>query len=465
LEQIFNFTIYTLRTLILLGDIFDPQRTKSSNSEVLAQILNISRSFEDIIVSIKPLTGRYALLYKDNSQLTIIHDAYGVREIYFCTQHNRVVCGSQPNLLDSFANPKLGIAQDPEIIQFYTNEMKNVRMGRLWVGDESYFQYVKHLMPNHYLDINSTRVHRYWPSKELVTLDLESAIQLSCNYLQGFMKAVTNRYKVMMAVTAGFDSRSLLAASREVKDLIYYFVNKEHHLTDKSADIWVPREMLKKLNVPFHIHDVNGPIDEDFKKIYLNNCFWARDRALPTIHNVYFKFHQDKVNLLGLGEIGRVYYGESPSIVDGYYLARSLKYKHSYYATKQCSRWLQETIKIASTFNIDIMKLFLWEGLIANWSAIGNAESDIAIEEFDPYSSHYIIEILLSFNRDQGDLFKGMYKRMWPELLEFPLNPPDSITDGVKQMLRDLQIYMPLQRCLYKLDQWRYRKMLLPSGK
>ena len=65
--------------------------------------------------------------------------------------------------------------------------------------------------------------------------------------------------------------------------------------------------------------------------------------------------------------------------LSGYYLARNLKYKHSRYATEQCEKWLRETKGVAEKV-LDIMKLFLWELLLANWGVVGNSESDIAIK-------------------------------------------------------------------------------------
>ena len=445
--------------VLLLGYIFDPFHPEKTNADILSDIFSKVHGYEEFIAAIKPYTGRYAIIYRDQSCFVILHDPYGVREIYYCTRPNKVICGSQPNLINRFSEPKLEISRDRNLLHFYNHDMKPIRLGRLWVGDETIYQDVKHLRPNHCLDILSLSAKRYWPNSRIDTKDLNTSVQLSCRYLEGAIKAATARYPVMMAVTSGFDSRSLLAASRDVRSQVYYFINKEPALDDESPDIRVPRDMFKKLQIPFHIHDVSGPVDEWFREIFLDNTFWARDHILPTIYNVYFKTHQEKVNLLGLGELGRVYYGKAPRDLDGYHLARSLKYKSSYYATAQCENWLREARGIAKTYDIDIMKLFLWEELIGNWGVIGNSESDIAIEEFDPYSSHYIGEILIAFDRAQGDLFLGMFNNMWPELLEFPFNPPATRAARTKDWLQRLGLSHPLRRQLYRFDRWRYRKL------
>jgi hypothetical protein len=447
--------------VVLLGYIFDPAQPTSSNEDILSELISQIRRFEDLIFALKPFAGRYALIYRDNNRLDILHDPLALREIYYCTRSNKVICGSQPNLLDAFSEPKLGITQSQDIIYFYKNDMRQVRSGRLWVGDETYYHNVKKLMPNCYLDIGSLRTKRYWPNRKLEIMDVETAVRLSCNYLKGVLKAVTSRYETMMAVTSGTDSRSLLAASKEVSDRIYYFINKEPPLNDKSADILIPKRIFNKLNIPFHVHDVNGPVDKEFREIFLNNVFLSTDLILPTIYNVYYKNHTDKINLLGVGEIGRDYYGEAPNDLDGYYLARCLKYRSSKYAIEQCEKWLRKVKDTAEEYNVDIMRLFLWEGLLANWGVVGNSESDIAIEEFDPYNSHYIYEILLSVDKryKKTGIFEAMLKEMWPEVLDFPFNPPDTKSDLIKNWLRRIGIFQHLKMQRYKFDRWRFRRI------
>lgn len=455
--------------LILLGYLFDPAHPTMTNEDIISGVISKVNRFEDLVAAVKPYTGRYALIYRDKTSFTILHDPLGLREIYYCTQPNRVICGSQPNLIDAFSDPKLGVTQDQSILHFYEKDLKLVRSGRLWVGDDTYYHNVKHLMPNHYLDIESLVAKRYWPNRRLERMDLDTAVKQSCDFLKGTLKAVMCRYDVMMAVTSGCDSRSLLAASREVRDRIYYFVNKESMHNDKSSDLLIPRKMFRKLNIPFNVHDVNdGPVDPEFRKVFLNNTFMSTDLILPTIYNVYFKNHTNKVNLLGVGEIGRDYYGKAPRNLTGYYLARSLKYRRSRYATAQCDAWLREARGLAEAYNIDIMRLLLWEGLLGNWGVVGNSESDIAIEEFDPYDSHYIYEIMWSIDRKHTigsppDYFKAMFDQMWPQLLQFPFNPSDTFAGRIKSRLRKMGLFQPLKRARYRFDHWRFRRLVNAS--
>jgi hypothetical protein len=245
----------------------------------------------------------------------------------------------------------------------------------------------------------------------------------------------------MLAVTSGTDSRTLLAASKEVRDKVYYFINKERDLKDSSPDIAIPRQMFERIQVPFHIHDVPEDMDPEFRRIFIENTFLSSDRILPTIYNVYFKEHSDKINVLGVGEIGRALWGREPKRLTPYFLAYSLRFKNSRYATEQCQRWLREVLPHAREYGIDIMTLLLWEQLLGNWGAVGNSESDIAIEEFDPYDSHFMYETLLgvdesSIKGDRRVIFTEMLCQMWPELNQFPINPPSGMRKQVVSGLK-----------------------------
>jgi hypothetical protein len=448
--------------IALLGYLFDPEHPTKGNAEILNDILAKATHFSDWIVALKRYPGRYALVFRDASTFAVMNDPLGLREVYYCTAPNRIVCGSQPNLLDTFSQPHLGVTDDPRIAHFHAHELPVVRSGRLWVGDETYFRHVRHLMPNHYLDLRSLGVERYWPNRRLEHLDLDAAVAKSCEYLEGTLKAVASRYDVMMAVTSGIDSRSLLAASRRLADRIYYFINKEGQLTDHSPDVRIPREMFKELKIPFHVHVPEGPVDEEFRKVFLSNTFMSTDLVLPTIYNVYFKRHEKKVNLLGVGEIGRNYYGRTPAKLTGYFLARSLKYRSSEYATDWCEKWLRQTTPVANAYNVDLMQLFLWEGLLANWGVVGNSESDIAIEEFNPYDSHYIYEIMLSIDRRHTEgavpeFFRAMFQRMWPELLKFPFNAPETKLEWLKDRLKAVGVFQPIKRAWYAIEERRFQ--------
>ena len=445
------------RAVVLIGYLFDAAEPEKGNAEILADILARGQTLEEFICRIKPYAGRYVFLYRDDHRCIAVQDALALREVYYATCPNLVVCGSQPNLLAKFSNPQIGLTPDPEIQRFFKSRYRD----RKWIGSDTYFENVKHILPNHLLDLETLKASRYWPTEHIKVLGLDEAVQRSCAFLQGMLKAVSHRHPVMMAVTAGTDSRTLLAASKPVSDRIYYFIN-DHGLGGGHPDIRIPRQIFQSIGLPFHVHPVPEGVDAEFKKVFLSNVFQATDKLLPTIFNVYFKQHSEKVNLLGIGEIGRTRYGKEPRRPNGFRMAYAMGYKDSHYVIKQCEQLLPEMVSVARKFGINLMTLLYWEQMMGNWGAVGNSESDIAMEEFDPYDSHSLYEIFLGVEDKytkyaNSILFREMIQTMWPEVLNWPINPPRPGQDRAKSALKKLRLHGLLKNVKYQVNYLRYR--------
>ena len=449
------------RTIVLAGYLFDPADTEKSNLAILEEIVAHSQTFEEFTLRIKRYAGRYVLIYKDGGHCLLLQDALSLREVYYCTDTNLVVCGSQPNLLAQFANPEIHVTDDPDIQTFYRRDFAK---RRAWVGDETYYGGVKHLLPNQYLDLDQRIVHRYWPTEQIKRIGLSEAVEKSCEFLEGIMAAATSRQKLMVAVTSGLDSRTVLAASRKVASSIYFFVNQERDLTARHPDIRIPRAIFDNIRIPFHVHLVPKEVDRAFREVFLSNTFFASERILPTIYNVYFKQHADKLNVLGCGEVGRTRWGSEPRRLTAYRMAHRLGYRDSPYATEACQKLLPEMMPVARKFGINVMTLLYWEQLRGNFAAMGNSESDIAIEEFDPFNSHALFEIFLGVEPKfttyhNNILFRKMIERMWPELLRWPVNPPgDHIREKVAYLTKRFRLHPVIKNIQYRFDDAHYIK-------
>jgi len=311
-------------------------------------------------------------------------------------------------------------------------------------------------LPNHYFDINRYEIRRYWPNDPIQQLDLDEALHKSCSFLEGSVRAVANRHSLMMAVTAGTDSRTMLAASKGVRDKIYYFINDEG-LGPDHPDVAVPKNIFDEIGLPFHIHDTTGDVDDEFREIFLSNTFFASERILKTIFNVYFKDHSEKVNILGIGEIGRTRFGKEPKKVDSYRIAYKMGFKNNVYALKQSEKIRDELLSVGRKFNVNVLTLLYWEHWLGNWGVTGNSESDIAIEEIDPYASHMLYEIFLGVNKKYTNyynpvLFRKMVHKMWPELTKWPINPPRSFRGKMDHFLKKLGIYSMLKEIKYLMN-------------
>ena len=453
-----NQVIDSKKHVVLIGDIYDSEKPEKGNADLLYDITVSAYSKEALFLQIKRYAGSYVLLFKDDKHHVIFSDARAVREIYYCTSSNQVVCGSQPNLLAKFANPEIKATCDQNLLDFYRNNLWDSR----WIGDETYYEGVKHLIPNHYLDINRHETFRYWPNAPIKRLSLVEAVSKSCKFLQGIMRSILHRHQVIMAVTAGTDTRTMLAASKGLHNKIYYFVNN-HNLGHSNPDILVPKRMLKNIGIPFHVHDVPDDVDDEFRKIFLSNTFLASEHYLPPIYNVFFKNFSEKMLVLGVGEIGRTFYGKDLKRLNSYRMAYKLGYKNCPYVIRKCEEILAEISPLARKFRINVLVILYWEQRLGNWGAVRNSESYIAIDKVDPFNSYLLNEVFLgvdekykNYSEQPCVLFGEMIRSMWPELLEWPVNPPYGMRDKITCILNKISLYEPLKELKYNLNYLRY---------
>lgn len=452
----------SIKNMVVIGSLFDPFVPEKGNIDVIKDINDCVNNISDLFSCIKRYAGRFVLIYVDDKHSLIMNDALGLREVYYCTADNHVVCGSQPNLIIKFASPEIGITEDTDLLDFYNKNSKNGKWNPSckWIGDITYYQNVRHLLPNHYLHVKNHKAVRYWPKEPIKSLDLDEVVSRSCSFLQGALKAIAYRHPIMMAVTAGTDSRTLLAASKALKDKVYYFIN-DHGLGHDHPDIAVPNIMCRKVGIKLHIHDVPKNVDQEFRRIFLDNAFFASDRILSSIYNVYFKKFSDKVNVLGIGEIGRSRFGKEPKNLQGYRLGYLLGHKKGKYILQEGQKILAELFPVGSEYGLNILTLLYWEQYLGNWGATGNSESDIAIEEINPFDSHFLYEILLGVDDRYSDynnpiVFKAMIHNMWPELLDYPINPPHTLKGKLTKTLKEIGIYPLFKEIKYQVNYLRY---------
>ncbi|HYN38944.1 MAG TPA: hypothetical protein VES39_06815, partial [Rhodospirillales bacterium] len=83
---------------------------------------------------------------------------------------------------------------------------------------------IDRLLPNHYLDLVSWRAIRHWPSAPLFpSADVDGAVADIAETVKSSIAAVIAAGPVRLALTAGRDSRMLLACAKDVRDSLEAF--------------------------------------------------------------------------------------------------------------------------------------------------------------------------------------------------------------------------------------------------
>jgi len=427
-------TSYSNNSITLMGYILDPYNPLSSNLDICNRLLRQIRSADDLFQHIEPMGGRFAIILNYDGNLRIFTDAIGLRPVYYARNSGVMWCASQPGSISKQLGLEFGKDTWNEFLnsRFFKNNPEH-----WYPGDSS--PGIFHLLPNQYLNLNTGETVRYWPKKILNPMPLQECVEQASDILQRLMKAAFHRFKLALSITAGYDTRLLLAASKQISKDIVIFTQVHPRINEKHMDIWVPSTLLTKLGLKHVLVRCTPSIDDEFLEfleIYKHNFPTARSsRALMIYYQYKYWNKSGMILVLGTGgELFRCKYGHRKkysgknSIVDGKTLARFTWMKCNSFAINQYEKWLATTKGIWEDFGINILDLFHWEVRKANWGSMNQTEADIAHETFFPYNCRYLLSILLSAKEQYRmppnfKLNRRLVAHMWPELLDVPINP------------------------------------------
>ena len=438
------------RQVIFVGYIFDWQNPEYGNEKILERILE-NESFDELLRATFEYSGRFAIIYEDDYICSMFHDAGSQREVYYHIGEKGVSCASQLPIMKKF----LGVEEtdNEEALALYRSE-DFIKSKKQWVGEETIYKGVRSLRANFYLDICNGKSVRYWPTEPLEKKSLEWVSEKGARMLRGFMMAAHMRRNIMIPVTAGWDSRMLLAASKDISDEIKYFIIKFPWMDMKHEDISVPKGLMSSLGKKFEIIESGEHVDEGFKEVFCQNTAYCRMENLTGIYNVFYKRFPEYMSISShISESIRNYRG-SMNPPSGKLFSIEIGYsKGNAYVEKICQRWIDDNIQFTKDMNIDPFVLFYWEeGL--NWEASHRTETDIAIEEYCPFSCRKLLEMFASVdasyrNKYTCPLYKHMMEKLWPEVLSGPINP--SFKNTVKGILVNMDWFYPVKKFMKNL--------------
>ena len=424
--------------ILLLGYILNPLAPSLTSQAIIESIVVKAKTKDAFFHAIQTLSGRFVLLYKNNSDFLITGDAWNSRYIFYSFDNDRVILtSSQRMYVDLYGK----IAQISEEKQELMRMSKFHELEWSWYGDEGFDDRLKRILPNHYLDLTSRRIYRI-PIFRDSLIDSDDLIEYAATVIKGSISAMTRRYHVVQPLTAGLDSRMLLAASRDNLDSIDYFVFNHKDSVQNNHDVLVPDRLSYKLG--FCLRTIRpARLRADFLQVYHNEHIAARVSYQTTEIQYHYDRHIDSkvVRISGLGgEVGRLRMGYTDRPIKADLLCYLSGYgKASAFVTRMIAAWLAEATEYACEYSIPVLDLFYWEQYLFGKQVLYPFEQDIAIEEFWPFANrNMILSILRSDCKERVYHKCGLYMRiidkMWPDVLSEPINPK-SFKDSLKGIL------------------------------
>ena len=314
------------------------------------------------------------------------------------------------------------------------------------------------LVPNHYVDVERNTQIRYWPLRKVRALEPEEGLDLLGPLLQRTMAAAAKRFDLAMAMTAGMDSRLVLAASKGIATDLFFYTLKYRDLSERSADIKISKTLLERLGYKHHILDCTGPSAELFLEIYGENTPMAHGNDWGSIaYGIYRNYPQEKMAIRGnCVEIGRNYSPLYKMIKQSLSVDNILEiqsgWKDFSYARDCIEQWfieVQEVHKVGE-LGYDPMDLFYWEHRIGSWQAQSQLEWDMVQEMFTPFNNREIVEIMLGVNEEYRtnpadfSFFQDLIDSLWPEVRKVPINPKSNkqkLISHLKSVFKTLGVF------------------------
>lgn len=429
----------------LLGFILNPEAPSDDDVRILQNLCGASQTIEQFIEATEAYGGRWAMIVDRSDRTVVFNDAAGTRTVYYHFDHeNRAWLASQPGLLAGH----FGFVESEESKEFRSSPEYQKRTEIWWPGDVTPVDEVRALLPNHYLELTTGRVKRYWPNKPLQKVSFEEGTHQAAAILKGIVTAAHARYPMVMSLSSGLDSRTVFSACRDFASEIPVFSMKYRHLTDESDDVRVPREIAQKLHLNFQVYDANQYNSEDFRQIFNSNVMGLKTDWANIAECRFDNLPLDTIVLKGTNsEIMRCRYwslGVYPRKVDLAYIINLMGYVggRTPLVENALTHWLADA-QPAEKFGYKLLDLLSWETEVGRWYSLGQTLYDTAGEDFTAFNCRKFFNIMLGIDPKYRSYPNHMAQReiirlLWPELAEFPYTPSRVLP---RKTFRDTQFF------------------------
>ena len=357
--------------------------------------------------------GRYILVLLTQKEKKLFLDPYGSLSAVFSTSEPTVA--STPTLLGEKYD------WDKEII-LSLNMPESDRWFPLGLTPR---KRVRRLLPNHYLDLNDWSVVRHWPgdSSDLaVEEDTDKNVSIIISSLKKTIGIIAERYPIQPCLTAGRDSRMLLACSRDylANALLITFAGY-----DETVDMHIASKLAKKLGLRHSFIPIRTATDDEMLRwLYLTGH--AAGGAIWKIHKTLESYDQQRVLLNGVAAIGGAPRVNKNDLLDEKISATGILKRYNFPCEKilvrEADKWLSE---LSGYHAVTVVNLFFLEQRMGSWAAPQLYANTFSRFEISPFNHRRIYQAMLRLPYEywwRRELPNDICRNLWPELLELPFN-------------------------------------------
>lgn len=415
--------------LWVIGQIFDIRRPKRCNFDV-AEVLSAAwrTSEQTFHRELSYCNGCFALIVVDGDRVRIYTDATGMSAVFYTSDLS--MAGSHSLLV---AMNEAGSTT----VERYDIYAKFGCPGRL-----ARYRGVYSLNPGCHLTMDGG-VARYKHRTPLPPMRYSRVLKEFSKSIRASMEAFAHRKPLVMSLTAGFDSRTALAAAKRINGIEYFTYYRTDDIDTDKVDRAIASTLADVHSLDHKIIMLRqSPSPKAYKRLCEFNAHYSHIQSAS--YNYFERWGKRDVFHVrsNLSEIGRAFYssqlpGESPrpATVETAlkcYVTNAMRKNRNYDATTDENYhviyldYITSSEASAIDSSYDYRDIFYWEHRMGSWHAQVVAESAAAFESLSVYNCDYILQLMLQpgfSDRRNNRLMLGSIKRNWPELLKIPINP------------------------------------------
>lgn len=420
------------RALTLIGYILDPLSPSQNDEAILRDILPCtSAANTEFFRALERFGGRWVLLARFGDNYTLLNDALGLRQVFYVGNRDMPFwCASQSGLLAT----QLDLSVSADAKDFMASAGFRAHRENRWPGAATPFTELRHLLPNHCLDLPARNESRFWPTAPIQpNSSTASATDHSRSLLQGLVNAAAQRFNLTLGLTAGLDSRMVLAACKDLRERVDALtIRQRGSSTANNTDVTIAGTLCQKLGME-HVALMSPQLPSpEFEAAFKNNVLFAHDHYCADAEAILHQYGRKRVAMTGSGaEVGRLSFRKELPFsnfrrIDATDLADLQRMGQHPFLLAHFKQWLDDA---QPAHDIPILDLFEWEQGHGNWLAMTQLEFDTAWRDiFTPFNCRELLVTFLSVPSSQreppeGRFFLDLIRSMWPETLGEPINP------------------------------------------
>ena len=285
---------------------------------------------------------------------------------------------------------------------------------------------VARLLPSHFLDLNKWQSQRHWSADKITpTTDCKSSVAEIARILTRQIQAIAQEYPIYLSLTAGRDSRMLLACSRPSLERIKFFTRE---IPDSSAelDCDLASKLANRFGLDYQILSYQTPsqAELDLWLRQTGNCVAGRVwQSVKTLKQL----ESDRIYLPGIAaEVGRAFYWRkqdtAESAISAVEILERLRMPQTPLLQERAEQWLAQ---LPAKNRFEVLDLLYLEQRLGCWA--GSLHYGLVNNGFclSPFVNRRLLELMLSLPigyRQQQLLTRDLIQQQWSELLSLPFN-------------------------------------------